>query len=155
MLLVSSQSYPGTRADYYASSAPADRPSGIGRLLIIAALALGVTCVACCDPLPAAEPLGGTITSAPRCPPAPPLVPCQPSGKGFCADLVGLCLELDLGAAFCGEVMLPWCEAGESTCALCNYLKDQVIGDENVDVGAMLLECACLGVADSQSVCAR
>lgn len=66
----------------------ADPLPSILRLCGVALLALGVTCVACCDPAapPAAEPLGASITSAPRCPPAPPPMPCQPSGKGFCAD---------------------------------------------------------------------
>lgn len=147
---------------YYAAAHGDPPPPRLGWLLAAAAalLAAGLALAAAgCDAhAPAAEfrwDHAGPPDLADRCPAA---APCSPSGDGFCADVVGLCVDLGLPAVkFCEGVIAPWCGAGESTCTLCNHMKDRaLIEGLDVDVAALLRECACLGLmAEDEQVCAR
>ena len=119
-------------------------------------LALSLAAVAC-DPVdPVAEPADALRTPAPA--PVEPCIgaastcpmPCQPSGKGFCADVVGLCVETGFPAQTC-ETLDAWCSGGDSPCAMCGWLEGQArsLWGGKIDVAALQLECVCLGVANS------
>ncbi len=150
---------------YYeaARGGPPPSPPRLGWILAAAAALLGaglaVAAASGCDahaPPPEFRwDHAGPPDLADRCP-AP--APCSPSGDGFCADVVALCVDLGLPEVkFCEGVIAPWCAGGESACALCNHVKDRaLIEGLDVDAAALLRECACLGVmAEDEQVCAR